>query len=394
MAKRESMTGNQVVAECMRQINPDVVAAYPITPSTEVMQIFAQSVADGLVDTELVTVESEHSAMSACIGASAAGGRVMTATSACGLALMWELLPVASALRLPIVMTVVNRALSAPINIHCDHSDSMGCRDAGWIQLYSENAQEAYHNIIQAAKICNREGVWLPVMVCVDGFIISHSIESVEMLEDDEVQRFVGEFKPRKPLLDVDNPVTYGALDLQDYYMEHKKQVDDAIQSSKSEILKVAEEFKKEFGYEYGLIDSYMMEDAEVAIVALNSTAGTSKYVVNMLRQEGIKAGLLKIRVFRPFPADEIREALKNVKAVAVLDRSSSYGTAGPLFLDIRSAMYEADSKPFITNYIYGLGGRDIGIDELRSIYEGLISSIKEGKPARTYNWIGVREKV
>jgi len=392
MPKRESMTGNQAVAQCMRQINPDVVAAYPITPSTEVMQIFAQSVADGLVETELVTVESEHSAMSACIGASAAGGRVMTATSACGLALMWELLPVASTLRLPIVMTVVNRALSAPINIHCDHSDSMGCRDAGWIQIYSENAQEAYHNIIQAARICNSEGVWLPVMVCVDGFIISHSIESIELLEDDQVKKFVGEFKPRRPLLDVDNPVTYGALDLQDYYLEHKKQADDAIYASKSVILETAKEFKKQFGYDYGFIDAYKLEDAEVAIIALNSTAGTAKYVVNALREQGVKAGVLKLRLFRPFPAEEIRKALKNVKAVAVLDRSASYGTAGPLFMDIRSTMYEADSRPFINNYIYGLGGRDISINEIENIYKELQNTVKSGKPNKEYQWIGVRE--
>src|SRR3990172_5414031 len=212
MAKRVSMTGNEAVAEAMRQINPDVVAAYPITPSTEVMQIFSQFVADGLVNTELVTVESEHSAMSACIGAASAGGRVMTATSACGRALMWEMLPIASGLRLPIVMTVVNRALSAPINIHCDHSDSMGCRDAGWIQLYSENAQEVYHNVIQAVAIGQREGVWLPVMVCVDGFIISHSIESMELFEDKEVREFIGEYVPRRSLLKTDSPITYGPL--------------------------------------------------------------------------------------------------------------------------------------------------------------------------------------
>src|SRR3990172_3421160 len=259
MAKRVSMTGNEAVAEAMKQINPDVVAAYPITPSTEVVQIFSQFVADGIVNTEFVTVESEHSAMSACIGAACAGGKVMTATSACGLALMWEMLPIAAGYRLPIVMTVVNRALSAPINIHCDHSDSMGCRDSGWIQLYSENAQEVYHNVLQAAAIGKREGVWLPVMVCVDGFIISHSIESMEFLDDSAVKEFIGEFKPKRSLLNVGQPITYGPLDLQDYYIEHRRQLSEALKDSKKAIIEVAEEFNKKFGTSYGLMQGYKL---------------------------------------------------------------------------------------------------------------------------------------
>ncbi|MBI5375692.1 MAG: pyruvate ferredoxin oxidoreductase [Candidatus Schekmanbacteria bacterium] len=392
MAKLVSMTGNQAVAECMRQINPDVVAAYPITPSTEIMQIFSEFVADGAVDTELVTVESEHSAMSACIGAAAAGGRVMTATSACGLALMWEMLPIASVMRLPIVMTVVNRALSAPINIHCDHSDSMGCRDSGWIQIYSENAQEVYHNVIQAIKISQREGVWLPIMVCVDGFIISHSIESIELLEDEKVKDFIGEFKPRLPLLDLDHPVTYGPLDLQDYYMEHKKQFDDALRNSKETVIEVAKEFKKEFGYDYGLIDKYKLDDAEVAIVVLNSAAGTGKHVVNKLREKGVKAGLLRIRLYRPFPYEEIRDALKNVKAVAVMDRAVSYGAQGPLFPEITAALYDSPSRPKLKNIIYGLGGRDISIEEIEDIFCSLDDVVRTGKVGNVYQWIGVRE--
>ena len=393
MPKRVSMTGNEAVAEAMRQVNPDVVAAYPITPSTEVMQIFSQFVADGLVSTELVTVESEHSAMSACIGAACAGGRVMTATSACGLALMWEMLPIAAGFRLPIVMTVVNRALSAPINIHCDHSDSMGCRDSGWIQLYSENAQEAYHNIIQAVAIGQKEGVWLPVMVCVDGFIISHSVESMEIFDDNEVKEFIGEYIPRKSLLNIETPITYGPLDLQDYYIEHRRQIAEALRNSKKAIREVGEEFSKKFAKSYGFLESYKLEDAEVATVCLNSSAGTTRYVVDKLREKGIKAGSLKLRVFRPFPQEEVRNALKNLKAVAVLERADSYGSSGgPVFPEIRSSLYDLAKKPKVVNYIYGLGGRDLGIDNIREVYEDLLEIAKTGEVKELYQWITVRE--
>lgn len=393
MAKRVSMTGNEAVAEAMKQINPDVVAAYPITPSTEVMQIFSQFVADGIVNAELVTVESEHSAMSACIGAACAGGRVMTATSACGLALMWEMLPVAAGYRLPIVMTVVNRALSAPINIHCDHSDSMGCRDSGWIQLYSENAQEVYHNVLQAAAIGNREGVWLPVMVCVDGFIISHSIESMELLEDSNVKEFIGEYKPKRSLLNIGQPITYGPLDLQDYYIEHRRQLSEALKNSKKAISEVAEEFNKKFGTSYGFIKGYKLEDAEIAIVSINSSAGTVRYVVDKLREKGIKAGSLKLRVFRPFPQEEIRDALKHLKAVAVLERADSYGASGgPVFSEIRSSLYDLGKKPNIVNYIYGLGGRDLAVEHISDVYNDLIKIAETGKVNELYQWITVRE--
>ena len=393
MAKRVSMTGNEAVAEAMRQINPDVVAAYPITPSTEVMQIFSQFVADGLVNTELVTVESEHSAMSACIGAASAGGRVMTATSACGLALMWEMLPIASGLRLPIVMTVVNRALSAQINIHCDHSDSMGCRDAGWIQLYSENAQEVYHNVIQAVAIGQMEGVWLPVMVCVDGFIISHSIESMELFEDKEVREFIGEYKPRRSLLNTDNPVTFGPLDLQDYYIEHRRQTAEAIKNSKKAIKEVAEEFHKKFGRSYSFVEGYRLEDAEVAVLSLNSSAGTVRYVVDKLREKGIKAGSLKLRVFRPFPTEEVRDALKHLKAVAVIERADTYGgSGGPIFPEIRSSLYDLSKKPKVVNYVYGLGGRDLAVKDITEVYNDLLGIAATGEVKELYQWITVRD--
>jgi pyruvate ferredoxin oxidoreductase alpha subunit len=287
--KRVAITGNEAVAEAMRQINPDVVAAYPITPATEIVQIFADSVSNGKVDTEFVTVESEHSAMSATIGASAAGARAMTATSSQGLALMWEMLYIAAGLRLPIVAPIVNRALSAPINIHCDHSDTMGARDSGWIQIYSEDAQEAYDNLIQAMRIAEHPDVLLPTMVTMDGFIVSHGMGNAELLPDDVVKKFVGEYEPEHYLLDVENPITVGALDFSDWYFEHRRQLADAHTRVQDVVLQVAKEFKEISGREYKLFDAYKLDDAEVAIVVINSAAGTAKTVVDQLREKGLK---------------------------------------------------------------------------------------------------------
>jgi pyruvate ferredoxin oxidoreductase alpha subunit len=393
MPKTVAMTGNIAVANAMRQINPDVCAAYPITPSTEVMQQFATFVANGEVNTELVAVESEHSAMSACIGASAAGGRVMTATSANGLALMWEMLYIAAGNRLPIVMTTVNRALSAPINIHCDHSDAMGARDAGWIQLYSENAQEAYDNLIQAVRIAEHREVRLPVMVCLDGFIISHSIERMELLDDIHVRNFIGPHKAHYPLLDVDNPVTYGPLDLQDYYMEHKRQQAEAMQQAKPVILETGEEFGRTFGRAYGFFEGYKLEDAELVVVAMGSSAGTVRAVVDDLRQQGTAAGLLKLRTFRPFPAKELAAALKSARAIAVLDRSDSFGAyGGPLFAEIRSSLFGLKDAPHIVDYIYGLGGRDLGLADVSQVMDDLRKIAQNGQPAQEVSYITVRE--
>jgi len=377
----------------MRQINPDVCAAYPITPSTEVMQQFASFVADGLVDTELVAVESEHSAMSACIGAAAAGGRVMTATSANGLALMWEMLYIAAGNRLPIVMATVNRALSAPINIHCDHSDAMGARDAGWIQLYSENAQEAYDNLIQAFRIGEHPDVRLPVMVCMDGFIISHSIERMEMLDDEQVREFIGEYKPFYPLLDVEHPVTYGPLDLQDYYMEHKRQQAEGMRFARQVILEVGEEFSRAFGRSYGYFETYRLEDAEWGLVLLGSAAGTARVVVDQLRDAGYRIGLLKLRTFRPFPAKELAEELGRLRGVAVFDRSDSFGAqGGPLFMEVRSALFGRQSAPRVVDYIYGLGGRDLGFEDLRAAAEEMIRKVSSDKVDEEARYITVRE--
>ena len=393
MSIRVAKTGNEAVAEGMRQINPDVVAAYPITPQTEIVQIFSSFVANGKVDTEFVTVESEHSAMSATVGAASAGARAMTATSANGLALMWEIVYIAASMRLPIVMPVVNRALSGPINIHCDHSDTMGARDSGWIQIFSENAQEAYDNLLQAVRIAENKNVLLPVMVTMDGFIISHAMEVMHLLEDEKVKQWVGEYVPENPLLDVDNPVTVGPLDLYDWNMEHKRQQAEAMVQAKPVILEVARNYAKLSGREYGLFEEYMLDDAEIAIVALGSTAGTAKEVVKALRADGVKAGLLKVRVFRPFPACEIARALQGKKAVAVMDRSDSFNAvSGPVFTEVRSAMYGMENTPAIVDYIYGIGGRDVTMDHIKSVYDDLAKIAKTGQVERTLTYLGIRE--
>lgn len=370
MNKIVALTGNEAAAEAMRQIDPDVVAAYPITPQTELMHKFSDFVADGLVKTEVILVESEHSAMSASVGACAAGARVMTATSANGLALMWEIVYIAASLRQPIVMTVVNRALSGPINIHCDHSDTMGCRDSGWIQLYGENPQEAYDNIIQAVRIAEHPEVMLPVMPTFDGFIISHTIERLEVLDDAAARKFVGERTPLHPLLDVAHPVTYGPLDLQDYYFEHKKQQADAMARAKEIVRAVGREYGALTGREYGFFDAYRTEDAEEIVVCLGSAAGTMKAVADALRAEGRKAGVLKLRMFRPFPAEEIAAAIGRAKKIVVLDRAEGFNAVGgPLGIEVRAALY-GTSRAEVVNAVYGLGGRDLGPDLARAAFD------------------------
>ncbi len=391
MRKKLAITGNEAMAYAMKQINPDVVAAYPITPATEIVQIFSQYVADGEVDTEFVAVESEHSAMSATIGASAAGSRAMTATSSQGFALMWEMLYIASALRLPIVMPEVNRSLSAPINIHADHSDTMGARDSGWIQIYCENSQEAYDSLIQAVRIA--EECLLPIMVTIDGFIISHAMEAVETFDSKEIQDFIGKYKPAHPLLDVKHPITIGAIDFNDYYFEHKRSQIEAMNNVMPVISKIAKEFQKTFGRNYGLFEKYMMEDAETAIVVIGSTAGTAKAAVDNLRKQGKKVGLLRIRVFRPFPAKEISEALSKLKAVAVLDRAAGMNAyTAPLFTEISSTLYTYGKNPKAVNYVYGLGGRDIFVKDIENVYKDLEKISTTGKIENLINYIGVRE--
>ena len=394
MSIRERLSGNEAAATAMRQINPDVVAAFPITPSTEIPQYFSTFVANGAVDTEFVAVESEHSAMSACIGAEAAGARAMTATSANGLSLMWEMIYIASSLRLPIVLSLVNRAVSGPLNIHNDHSDAMGVRDAGWIMLFSENNQEAYDNTLMAHRIAENENVMLPLMVCQDGFITSHSIENIELVEDEKVKEFVGEYHPKHYLLNQDEPIAVGPLDVQSYLFEHKAGQAEAMKNAKQVILDVAKDFEKMTGRKYGLFEEYKMDDSEVAIVCMNSTAGTAKAVVNKLREQGKKVGLLKLRVFRPFPVDEIAEALSNLKAVAILDKADSLNAAGgALFEDVTSAMYVNNKHVPTVNYVYGIGGRDTREDDIEKVYNDLFEIVKTGEVKNPYRYLGLRKE-
>ena len=393
MSIRERLSGNEATAIAMKQINPDVVAAFPITPSTEIPQYFSTFVSNGEVDTEFVAVESEHSAMSATIGAEAAGARAMTATSANGLSLMWEMIYIASSLRLPIVMALVNRAVSGPLNIHNDHSDAMGVRDAGWIMLFSENNQEAYDNMLMAHRIAEHKDVQLPVMVCQDGFITSHSIENIELENDEEVKKFVGQYKPEHYLLNDKEPIAIGPLDLQAYLFEHKAQQAEAMKNAKKVIRKVAEDFEKWTGRKYEFFEKYKLDDAEIAIVCMNSTAGTTKAVVDELREKGVKAGLLKLRMFRPFPAEEIAEALQGLKAVAILDKADSLNAAGgALFEDVTSAMYVNKKQVPMVNYIYGIGGRDTTTMQIESVYNDLQEIVKTGETGNPYRYLGLRK--
>lgn len=391
MAIRERLSGNEAVATAMKQINPDTVAAYPITPSTEVPQYFSNFVANGEVTTEFIAVESEHSAMSACIGASAAGGRVMSATSSQGLAYMFEMLYIAAGMRLPITLICANRALSAPLNIHNDHSDSMGVRDAGFIQLYCENNQEAYDNAIMAVKIAEKAN--LPVMVCYDGFITSHSVENIMLIETEDVKKFVGERKPTQYLLDEERNISMGPMDLQKYYFEHRKQLAEAMRGAKDIIKEVSEEFYKLTGRKYDLYENYGMDDAEIGIIALNSTAGTAKEAVDTLRKSGIKAGLIKPRVFRPLPYDELPKELKNLKALAIMDKCDSVnGYAAPLFMELTSAMYSQKLSVPTVNYVYGLGGVDVKVDDILSVYKKLNEIAKTGNVEKTTYYLGFED--
>jgi len=396
------LNGDEAVAYAIKQVNPDVVAAYPITPQTIIIERFSEYVADGEVDTEFVAVESEHSALSTCVGASAAGARAFTATAANGLALMWEITYIASGLRMPIVMAVANRALSGPLNIHNDHSDSMGARDNGWIQLYCENGQEVYDTCIEAWMIAEHPMVQLPIMVCLDGFTLSHTMENVYVLPDDIIKEFVGERKfitvkghagETEFRLNPDVPLTMGPVDLQDYYFEHKLQQVKAMEHVLEVIPDVEISYSKISGRRYDMVERYRMDDAEVALIGLGSTMGTVRFVVDQLREEGVKVGMLKLRLYRPFPEDALVEALGDTLVLGVLDKAISFGApGGPLYQDIRSLFYDREDKPLVANYIYGLGGRDASPQLLRGIYDALLEIHRSRKLSNNVNYVGVRE--
>ena len=377
------------MAYAFKQARPHVAAAFPITPQTEMMHKYAEFVANGESTTEMILVESEHSAMSAAIGAAAAGARTFTATSSAGFALMWEVVYIAASLRLPICMAMVNRALSGNINIHCDHSDSMGGRDAGWLHLFSENAQESYDNAIMSWRIAEHMDVRLPVMVNYDGFIISHTADALYMLSDDQAWNFIGKYKPAYTLLNPEQPITVGPLDLTDYYFEHKTSQLAAYEKAPAIIQAVSDEFGDLTGRRYGFAEEYKLDDADMVMVLLGSSAGTAKDVIDEYRDKGVKVGLLKLRTFRPFPAAYLAKVLSGRKAVCVLDRSASFGgQGGPVFMEIRSAMYGMQVP--VHGYIYGLGGRDFDLRQAASVIEDL-QKVAAGGAIADINLLGVR---
>ncbi len=392
MAIRERLSGNEAVSIAIRQINPDVMPAFPITPSTEIPQYISSYIANGSIDTEFVTVESEHSAMSACIGSQAAGARTVTATSSCGLALMWEMLYVAASSRLPLTMCCINRALTGPININNDHSDSMGARDTGWLQIYAENAQEAYDNYIQCVRIAEHPDVQLPAMACQDGFITSHAVENILLLEDEKVKAFVGEYKPEHYLLNAKESVSMGPYDIANYYMEHKYQQKVALDNAKKVIMDVAAEFEAISGRKYGMIEEYRMEDAEYAMVIIGSSAGTAKAAIDEMREAGKKVGLVKVRVYRPFPEEEIVKALANVKGVVVMDKAEGYSSVGgPLGADTKAALY-GRCNAVVLNIVYGLGGRDVRVESIKEAYDRLFAAVEAGCVPMGYDYLGLRK--
>ena len=393
MAIRERLSGNEAVAYAIKQINPDVMPAFPITPSTEIPQYVANYIANGEIDTEFIHVESEHSAMSAALGASAAGARTLTATSSCGMALMWEELYVAASDRLPIVLSLVNRALTGPININADHSDSMGARDSGWIQIYAESNQEVYDNFLQAFPIAEHKDVRLPIMICQDGFITSHGVENILLTEDEKVKELVGEYCPEHYLLNTKETMAVGPYAVSNYYMETKRAQRQAMLNAKKVILEVAAKYEAITGRKYGFFESYRMDDAEYAVVIIGSAAGTCKAAIDEIRETtGKKVGLVKIRVFRPFPEEELAEALKDMKAIAVMDRSEMFSaTSGPLGAEVRAALYSAKSQAELVNYFYGLGGRDITVEDFCQVYERLEKIAEIHEIPDMYSYIGLR---
>ena len=393
MAKRDRLSGNEAVAYAIRQINPDVMPAFPITPSTEIPQMVSTFIANGQIDTEFIPVESEHSAMSAAIGAEAAGARTLTATSSAGLALMWEELLLAASNRMPLALALVNRTLSGPININCDHTDGMGARDTGWIQIYSENNQEAYDNFVQAYPIAENEKVHLPIMICQDGFITSHAVENIELLDDKDVKDFVGEYEPEEFLLNPGKPMAVGPYSISNYAMEARKNQELALENAKEVILQVAAEYEKVSGRKYGLFEEYKTEDADYIMLIMGSAAGTAKQAVDDLRAKGKKVGVLKLRVFRPFPAKEIANALRNCKAVAIMDRCESYnGNGAALGSEVSAALFRNKVMISAVNYIYGLAGRDFTVTDVYHIFDELEQAELNGTEVEQFQYVGLRK--
>ena len=392
--KRDRMSGNEAVALAIKQVNPDVMPAFPITPSTELPQMVSTYISNGEIDTEFIPVESEHSSMSAAIGASAAGARALTATSSAGLAFMWEELYIAASDRLPLVLCLVNRTLTGPLNINCDHSDAMGARDSGWLQVYAETNEEAYDNFIMAYRVTEHPDVKLPMMVCYDGFITSHAVMNIETIDTESVRKFVGEYNPDNFLLNKDMPMAAGPYANSPFYMETKFNQRAGMKNAKRVILEVCKEYEKVSGRKYGLFEEYRMEDAKYAIVIMGSAAGQTKDAVDKLREYGIHVGMIKVRVFRPFPGEELANALKNCQSVAILDRAESFsGQGGPLGSELKAAMYDAGLDIPTVNYFYGLGGRDYTVTEARDVFRDIREIVRRGRTPEQFKYIGLRDR-
>lgn len=396
LQKMEVWDGNMAASQALRQAQVDVVAAYPITPSTPIVQNYGSFVANGYIDGEFVMVESEHAAMSGCVGAAAAGGRVATATSSQGFALMVEVLYQAAGMRLPIVLNLVNRALASPLNVNGDHSDMYLSRDTGWINLCSYNPQEVYDLNLIAFKVAEDLRVRVPVIVNQDGFICSHTAQNVSPLSDDEAYKFIGDYKPHNPMLDFDKPVTYGSQTEEDWHFEHKAQLHYAIMNSASVIKEVFDKFAKLTGRKYNIVETYDCKDADLIIVALGTTVESARIASKKMREKGLKTGVASVRALRPFPYIELGNALKNAKAIATLDRSLPAGAMGMLFNEVAACVYQAESTkhPIISNYIYGLGGRDLTQSILEEVYNELNANAKAGKLTHpTQQFLGLRGK-
>ena len=387
MEKHIAINGDSAVALAWKQIDPDVCAAYPITPQTIIVEKFAEYVANGEVSTEFVCVESEHSALTLCTTSSSAGARTFTATASQGLAYMWEMLPIAASMRVPLIMAVANRAVSGPIDIHNDHGDVMAARDCGWISIFSENVQEAYDLSIIAPRIAEHHDVQLPVLVNLDGFILTHATERITPLDENAVKKFIGEFKPLHPLLDVKNPISHNLMDGPMFYFPHKYQMVLAMNNARKVTKDVFGEFEKISGRKYKIVEEYKCDDAECIAIVLGSSFGTMKEAIDQLRKEGKKVGVAMPRLFRPWPIEELAKLMKGKKAVIVMDKHLSVGSYGPLFPEVVATALEAESMPKMYNYIYGLGGADTMVSDFVSVFK----DVEAGK-AKRINFLGVEE--
>ncbi len=376
MSELKILDGNHAAAEAMRQIAPEVVPAYPITPTSYIFEVFTKYVNNGLVQSEVMTVESEHAAMSACVGACAAGGRVMTATASQGLKLMSEVLWNASGLRLPIVLINGNRALGAPLSIHCDHSDSLAERDCGFIQMYAKDAQEMYDLLLQSFLIAEHDDVRTPIMINMDAFLVTHTHQEIAVESDKKVKEFIGKANIKNALLDIDNPVSYGGATRPDYYQEARRNQLQGLLNAYEVISKIGSDFNKKFGrsenYNYSSFgEDYLLDDAEFVYVQMGSSFGTIKNAVDQMRKNGIKAGILRLRTYRPFPSEYVRQMLQDAKIVMVMDKTSpAGGESAPLSMEVKSAMYDGENKPTIVPFIYGLGSKDFNPNHAKEMLD------------------------